>query len=139
MEKEKIELGKILLADDEESILDMYSQALASAGWQVLAARDGDEVCRKIKDSSAGEIQLFLLDIIMPKKDGFDVLAFVSKDKRFAGTPKIMLTNLNRPEDVAEAKRLGAIDFWVKVQTPPAYLVRKVREVLQNHGQKDKK
>lgn len=120
----------ILIADDESNILDMYSQVLAMAGFEVVLAGDGKDVIEKIKKMHGHQLDLILLDIIMPQIDGFDVLERLKKDIEFKHVPVIMLSNLNRQEDIDEAIRLGAKDFFVKVKTSPSQLVSKINNVL---------
>lgn len=118
----------ILVVDDEEAITDMYSHALSHVGYDVSVAYDGKDAWEKIKLMHGHEIDMILLDIIMPKMDGFDLLEKLRKHAEFKHVKVIMLTNLNRPEDEAEAKKLGADDFFIKVKTSPHQLVLKVNE-----------
>lgn len=125
----KTQKHSILVVDDDENILDIYSQALAMMGFKVKTAHDGKEAWEIIKDKQ-DELDLILLDIIMPKMDGFDVLEKMYKNK--INTRVVMLTNLNRPEDMKEAKRLGAEDFLVKVKTSPTQLTKKIEQILKH-------
>jgi CheY-like chemotaxis protein len=121
----------ILIADDEENILDIYSQSLAMVGYEIILASDGKEAIAQIKKRSA-DLGLVLLDILMPKMDGFDVLQKLRRMPEAASLPVIMLTNLNRHEDIDEAKKMGAADYLVKVKTSPAQLVKKVNGFFSN-------
>lgn len=123
--------NSILLADDEENILDMYSHALAQVEYKVIRAANGREVVEILSKHKKKIVDLILLDIIMPEMDGFDALAKIRKNKIYVNTPVIMLTNLNRNEDINEAKKLGASDFLVKVKNSPSDLIKKVNLILK--------
>lgn len=119
----------ILIVDDEVNILDMYSHALAQVEYVVLQAYDGKEALEKLAVNK--KVDLILLDIIMPRMDGFDTLSKIKNMKEYVKTPVIMLTNLNRNEDIEEAKKKGAIDFLVKVKHSPADLIKKINKILK--------
>lgn len=125
----KTKKHSILVVDDDENILDIYSQALAMMDFKVKTAHNGKEAWEIIKEKK-NKFDLILLDIIMPKMDGFDVLEKMYKNRIDAKV--VMLTNLNRPEDMKEAKRLGAEDFLVKVKTSPSQLTKKVDQILKH-------
>lgn len=134
MRKEK-KKAIILLVDDEANILDMYSHALAQVDYEILQAKDGRDAWDILASHQTKIIDLVLLDIIMPELDGFDVLRKIRKSKIYADVPVIMFTNLNRSEDIEEAKKYGAIDFFVKVKYTPADLIKKVNVILKKHEQ----
>lgn len=77
---------------------------------------------------------LILLDIMMPKMDGFDVLKELKKDERLKAVPVIMLTNLGDSTDKDEALKRGADDYLVKALHTPMEVVKKVEELLQKRG-----
>ena len=100
---------RILVAEDEESLTNAFSIKLRAAGFQIDIARDGNEVIKMIKDN---RYDLILLDLLMPNKDGFEVL----KELKLLKNPPevIVLSNLSQEEDIEKTKDLGAIDFWIK-------------------------
>lgn len=102
-------MKKILLVDDEPYIIAAYSQYFKSKGYDVSVAKDGVEALSQIKKVKP---KLVLLDIIMPKLNGFEVLECLQKiDNR----PTVyVLSNLSQPSDEREAKNLGAKKFIVK-------------------------
>jgi DNA-binding response OmpR family regulator len=101
----------ILLADDEQFIAIAYKDGLERAGYTVVVAQDGEvalsEIRRVVPD-------LILLDLIMPKQNGFEVLKILRSEPAIANIPVMVLTNLSQPQDEAEARSYGAIDFIVK-------------------------
>ena len=119
---------KIIIIDDDSLIRKMYGQKLASqAGWQVLTAENGKEGLEIIKHNTP---DLILLDIMMPKQDGFDVLKKIKKDKALQNIPVIMLTNLADEEDKAEALKRGAKDYLVKANNTPQQVCELVKHFV---------
>ena len=99
----------ILVVDDEEALRTVLSSELASEGYQVESAGDGDEAISIIEKK---QFDLVLLDIKMPKVDGFEVLKFIKKS--FPAIKVIMLTAFADLKNAIESKKLGAEDFISK-------------------------
>jgi DNA-binding response OmpR family regulator len=120
----------VLIVDDDENLIEIYSQKLTSEGFVVITASDGEEAIRKIKESFE-ILDLVLLDVVMPKMDGYDVLEKIrSSWGKYKKIPIIMLTSLSSPEDRERAKELGADRFFVKPERTPSDLVKEIREFL---------
>ena len=102
---------KIVLADDEKFIAIAYKDGLTRAGYTVVVAQDGEEALVKIK---AEMPDLILLDLIMPKMTGFEVLKAVKANPTLQNIPVMILSNLSQTTDATEAKQLGADEFLVK-------------------------
>ena len=119
---------KVLIIEDEESLAQMYQTKFEHENYEVVVATDGSEGIEKAKKEKP---DIILLDIILPKKDGFMVLKELKEDKSIADIKVIMLTNLGQDEDVVKGKKLGAIDYLVKANLTPAQLVNKVAEYLK--------
>lgn len=119
----------ILLIEDDKDLADMYKMKLESEGFFVLVSSDGKQGLKAIRDTRP---DLVLLDILMPSKDGFDVLE-AKNTCSIPGVrdiPAIVLTNLASPDDQAEGKRLGAKDWWIKAYNTPAEVAQKVKNFL---------
>jgi DNA-binding NtrC family response regulator len=101
--------SSILVVDDEEALRTVLSSELENEGYTVAAAGDGDEAITTLRDRT---FDLVLLDIKMPRVDGFEVLRFI-KD-RFPSTRVIMLTGFADLKNAIESKKLGAEDFVSK-------------------------
>lgn len=101
---------KILLAEDDKFIARAYKDGLEDAGYQVKRAEDGQEAWDMLNDE---EFDLLLLDIIMPRRDGFEILTGV-KEGKLQELPVIVISNLGQKSDIKEAKKLGADDYLVK-------------------------
>jgi len=121
-------MSKILIAEDDVAIAGMYKMKLEDGGFSVVHALDGEEALKKAKEDKP---DLILLDIIMPKKEGTEVLVELKGDPATKDIPVIFLTNLGgRIEDTNAAQELGAEDLIVKSMVTPKDVIEKVREVL---------
>lgn len=116
---------KILIVEDEKPMARALVLKLTKEGYQAEAAYDGDEAMEKLDKE---KYDLILLDLMMPKKDGFSVLADLKNKKK--KIPVIVSSNLSQEEDLAKAKKLGAVDFFVKSNTPISEVVKRVKKVL---------
>ncbi|MBI4250774.1 response regulator [Candidatus Uhrbacteria bacterium] len=119
---------KVVLVEDDSMLLKYLSAALsAEKDIQVLTASDGEAgeklILQEVPD-------LVLLDIIMPKKNGFEVLEAVKKNSPTKDVPVIMLSNLGQQGDIDQAKKLGAENYYVKVDMEVSDIVEKVKKFL---------
>ncbi len=124
-------MAKILIIDDEESILNMYGEALS--GHEVIFAKNGEE---GLKLALQCEPNIILLDIIMPKFSGLDVLDRLKNQEDTASTPVMILTNLPKEASADKAKELGAAGYFVKAEFEPDRLANTVNQLLRE-GQID--
>src|SRR3989338_1147576 len=118
---------KVLIVDDDAFLLDMYSIKFKESGFLVEIAKNGEEAIAKSKSLNPDVI---LLDIVMPKMDGFDVLREIKKDNLAPGAVIFILTNLGQKEDVDRGLKLGASDYIVKAHFTPSEVVAKVNGFL---------
>jgi DNA-binding response OmpR family regulator len=128
------DVKRILIAEDEDDLREMYSRALTAKGFEVFQAVNGIEALEWL-DRKFAEIDLILLDIVMPGMDGFETLEKIKKDERFRKIPIIVSTNLDNDEDKAQAMGLGARDYFVKSQHTPSELVTEVNTILDYKDQ----
>ena len=123
-------MKKILVAEDEEVLLNVLKDRFEAEGWEVTTARDGEEAVESIKKTRP---DLVLLDLLMPKKDGFEVLKEIRGDPEFKTLPIIVvLSNLGSDEDIKKALALGANDYFVKTQHPMSEIVEKAKKYESN-------
>lgn len=120
-------MSKVLLVEDEQTLQDMYHIKLEKEGFTVVTAGDGATAIELAKKENP---DIILLDVILPKMDGFAVLEQIRKVKPLAKTPIIMLTNLGQKEDIAKGKKFGATDYLVKANTTPADIANKVASLV---------
>ncbi len=118
---------KILLVEDDKFLSEMYSTKLTESGFDIETAFDGEEGLRK-----ANEFQpdLILLDIVLPKKDGFEVLKELKAKKELSNILVIALTNLGQKEEVQKGFDLGANDYIIKAHFTPTEVVAKAKKLL---------
>ena len=104
-------MARILVVDDSPDVRLALATILEDAGHDVVEAEDGDQVF----DLAIGESpDLVLLDVMMPRVNGFDALATLKSDTRTSLIPVIMVTAKGRPEDMAMARSLGAVEYITK-------------------------
>jgi DNA-binding response OmpR family regulator len=104
-------LARILVVDDSPDVRLALATILEDAGHDVIEAEDGDQVF----DLAVAESpNLVLLDVMMPRVNGFDALATLKADTRTSPIPVIMVTAKGRPEDMAMARSLGAVEYITK-------------------------
>ena len=120
-------MNKILIVEDEEFLVRALKDNLESEGYSVDTAVDGGEALERIKKSKPN---IILLDLLMPKKDGFYVLAEVKKNPEWKLIPIIVLSNLGGDENIKKALEMGADDYFVKSQHPIEEVVEKVKGYL---------
>lgn len=100
-----------MLVDDDQFITVAYKTGLEQAGYDVSVARDGEQALTMVHQAAP---DLMLLDMIMPKMNGFEVLQALRADELLAGLPVMVLTNLSQQSDEDEARGYGIVDFVVK-------------------------
>ena len=116
---------KILIAEDEKPMAHALEMKLNSSGYDAKAVFDGEQALEELGKT---KYDLLLLDLMMPKADGFDVLTAM-KEKKIK-VPTIVSTNLSQESDIAKAKSLGAVDYFVKSDTPISEVVVHVKKIL---------
>jgi CheY-like chemotaxis protein len=119
--------NKILIVEDEASLLNVLAKKFESTGFGVRTAEDGLKGLEAVKKEKP---DLVLLDLIMPKMDGMTMLKILRDDKIINGTHVIILTNLNDPRKHEEAHQYGISDFLVKTDWKLEDIISKVRECL---------
>ncbi len=113
---------RILIVDDEKPLCRALELKFTNAGFEVVTAADGVEALDILNKQS---FNIVLLDLVMPKKNGFEVLEELkAKGKKL---PIIVLSNLSQDEDIKRARELGAIDYLVKPETSIFDLVSRVK------------
>ncbi len=116
---------KILIIEDERPISRALELKLTRAGFNAKTAADGEEGIHYLEKE---KVDIILLDLVMPKKDGFAVLATLKE--RGIKTPVLVLSNLGQQEDFDRAKALGAKEFFIKSNTPIADIVHHIENIL---------
>lgn len=120
---------KVMVVEDDLTLAKIYKTKLTKSGFDVLHVCDGKQCLEEVNEFMP---DIILLDIIIPKLDGFSVLQELKNNLRTKKIPVIMLTNLGQSEDRDKGKKLGACDYLVKSNFTPAELIKKIKEVLQS-------
>ena len=118
---------KVLIADDEQNIVISLEFLMKREGFEVVVANDGEEAIRRIR---ADQPDLVLLDVMMPKKSGFEVCQEVKSDPALGGVRILMLTAKGRDTEVAKGLARGA-DAYMTKPISTRELVDKVRSMLE--------
>jgi two-component system alkaline phosphatase synthesis response regulator PhoP len=118
----------ILIVDDDLTLREMYVARLQAEGFNVDSAKDGEEAIKKAKENNPSVI---LLDIMMPKINGLDVLKMLKTDESTKGIPVLLLTALIQDIDKAKGLSSGADDYIVKSETMPGEVIEKVKAALE--------
>jgi CheY-like chemotaxis protein len=125
------ETQRILVAEDDRFLRKAAEMALKRRGYTVLTAADGEEALRAARSVLP---DLILLDLIMPKLNGFDVLQALKKDAPTAHIPVIVLSNLGQDRDVQQAMDAGAAAYFIKTDLSLQALVQRVEDALTASG-----
>jgi len=114
---------KILLVEDEEIIRNLLKKKLEQEGYEVKIAIDGEDGLKAMRNEKPN---LVLLDIIMPKLSGFEVMEEMQKNEELKMIPVIVISNSGQPVELDKAKKLGAKDWLIKTEFDPQEVVAKV-------------
>lgn len=118
---------KILLVEDDPFLSNLLKVRLQRENIDVTLARDGEEA---LKYLTANRPSLILLDLILPKKSGFEVLEKIATDPQLKDMPVIIISNLGQTSDIQRGKELGAVEYFVKAKISIDDLIEKVKEFL---------
>lgn len=117
---------KILIVDDEKAVLEMYQDNLVREGFEVILASSGQEGLVKARDEKP---DLILLDIIMPRLNGFDVLRELKSNPETAPIPVYLLTNLPQEAAGEKCKQLGGEGYLVKAEYEPGMISKLIKKI----------
>lgn len=122
-------LTRVLIIEDEPALRDIYATKLRMEGFDVLEAADGIEGL----DMAAHDApEVILLDVILPIKNGFEVLKDLKANPKTAAVPVIILSNLGQDYEVKQGIALGAECFLTKANLTPARMVSELRKVIED-------
>ena len=118
---------KIAIVDDDERLLKAYRVKLTKSGYDVLTINDGTSAVRQITDEKPN---LVILDVLMPGKNGWEILNEIKIDKDLKDIPVILASNIGSPEKEMEAKEAGAEAYLVKSQITLEALLEQIKSIL---------
>ncbi len=122
------QLKKVLVVEDETFLSQLLKNRLTKEGINVITARDGEEAINILKTEKP---DLILLDLILPKKSGFEVLEQIQSDPLLKSAPVVITSNLGQDSDVARGKSLGAVAYFIKAQTSMDDLISNIEQFLK--------
>jgi CheY-like chemotaxis protein len=128
MEEPTAKAKTVLLVEDDVFLSNLLMSKLQKAGIRVVKAMTGEEALTVLRSSETPN--LILLDIILPRKSGFEVLEEIQSDPNLNKAPVIITSNLGQESDVQRGKQLGVISYFVKAQTPIDKLVAEIQKAL---------
>jgi DNA-binding response OmpR family regulator len=120
-------LRTVLVAEDDRFLRRAAESGLQRHGFIVMTASDGEEALRIARQERP---DLILLDVIMPKLQGFDVLRELKQNPITSSIPVVILSNLGEEQDAKSAIELGAVDYWVKANIGPTEIGKRVEALL---------
>lgn len=121
----------VLVVEDTELLRRMYCDKLGQEGYRVLSAADGLEALSLLRSDTP---DLILLDLIMPKMSGIEVLDLIKRDPRLNRVPVLILSNLGQDEDMQRALELGATDYLIKNEVRPNDVAERINGILKVVG-----
>lgn len=119
---------RILIVEDDFYIHDLYERQLTKEGFEVKVAENGEDASALLKEF---EPNLVLLDLMLPKKSGFDVLKEIKGTEALKGMVVLLLTNVTQDDSIKEGFKLGADGYLVKSAYTPSQVVSEIRNFLQ--------
>ena len=117
----------VLVAEDDIFYANVYKLKLTKEGYDVEVAPNGEWAIRYAQKRKP---DLILLDLVMPIKDGFETLRDLKADPNLKDVNVVILSNLGQEEDIEKAKKLGALDYWVKTDISIQELIEQVKKYL---------
>ncbi|MCK4539893.1 response regulator [Candidatus Parcubacteria bacterium] len=129
MENDSAKKIKILIIEDEHSLVDLLSVKLKKEGFDVEFSYDGEAGYKKALEWKPN---IILLDIVMPKMDGYEVLEKMKEND--IKIPVIIISNSGQPVEIEKTRKLGAVDHLIKTEFSPLDVLKKVRACVENGG-----
>ncbi|MFH1947460.1 MAG: response regulator [Candidatus Magasanikbacteria bacterium] len=118
----------VLLVEDDTFLANIYQTKFTMEGFKVSVSENGET---GLSDAKKKNPDIILLDILLPKLDGFAVLEKLQADAELKKIPVILLTNLGQKDDVSKGLEMGAKDYLIKAHFKPSEVVDKVKEILK--------
>ncbi|MFA5083952.1 MAG: response regulator [Candidatus Paceibacterota bacterium] len=121
-------MKNVLLVEDEAFLANLLKSRLEKEGLVTQVARDGEEALKLLKEA---KFDLVLLDIILPKLSGFEVLESMQADPQLQGVPVMIISNLGQESDISRGQSLGTVEYFVKAKVSIDDLVVHVKKYLK--------
>ncbi len=119
---------KILIIDDDSFLLDMYALKFSESSFEVVPSQGSEDALAKLREGLIPDVML--VDIVMPKIDGFELLKIIQKEKLGGDTLKVILSNRGQQADIDMGNTLGAAGYIVKASATPSEVVKKIKDIV---------
>ncbi|MBL7142320.1 MAG: response regulator [Candidatus Pacebacteria bacterium] len=120
-------MKQILLIEDDPFLIDIYTTKLKESGFLVEVASDGEQALEKVK---AKKPDLVLLDIVLPKVDGWEILRSIKSEATLKDLKIIILSNLGQKEEVEKGINLGVSKYLIKAHYTPSQVVEEIKKII---------
>ena len=120
-------MQKIVLVEDDPLLIDIYATKFREAGFQVAVVDRGDAAAGVIEKERP---DIVVLDIVLPQKDGWDILRSVKSNPKTKDIKVVMLSNLGQKEEIEKGMALGAAGYLIKAHYTPSQVVKEIRKLL---------
>ncbi|MDP2930201.1 MAG: response regulator [bacterium] len=124
----------ILLVEDDPFLIDIYTTKFKESGFPIEVASDGGQAIARIKEKVP---DLVLLDIVLPKYDGWEILRTLQEENIIKNTKVVVLSNLGQKSDIDRAMSLGAVRYLIKAHYTPSEIVSEVMELFEEGKKSD--
>jgi len=121
---------KILIIEDDTLVRELYDHVLTNAGFEVAVALNGEDGIK----AAGQKTDLILLDMMLPRIDGLEVLSNLKASKETQNIPVMMLTNLGQEDIIKKTLKMGAVSYLIKVQLKPKDIVSEVKSYFEKHS-----
>lgn len=118
---------KVLVIDEDKFVINIYESEFHQQNIEVISANDGEEGLQKAKDEKP---DLIIMELILFKINGFDLIKKIKSDKKISSTPIIICSSLNQEQDIEEANKLGALKFFSKQEYSLKQITKEVLNIL---------
>jgi len=129
-------MARLFIAEDDPLMSRMYERAFRLAGHDLTMAFDGEQALDVVRKMDPPPV-VALLDVMMPKKSGFEVLREMKADAKLKNIPVILLTNLAGQADAEKGLEIGAVLYLIKSQYSPKQVIEKVDEIVRSYSRKE--
>lgn len=124
-------MTKVLIIEDEEVLRNVLAKKLEKEGYEAIVAADGEAGMDSIRNENP---DMILLDIMLPKKNGYQILEEMHGDEKLKKIPVLVISNSGQPVEIKKILELGACDYLVKADFEPQEVIDKMRTCLSSKG-----
>lgn len=129
---------RICIIDDDPFLLDMYNLKFQQSGYEVVCFTDSSKAVEALRKD--GEFEAILLDLVMPKMDGFEVLRIIREENLCSEhVVLVILSNQGQDKDIARAEEFGVDGYLIKANTLPSEVLQYVRDLINKKADSEKK